>query len=179
MLVTIRQKFWIIGGRNLVRQTYHLCKECFENKPTLVKQSIADLPASRITPTRPFSVCGVDYCGPVYIKSPIRNRAATKTYVAIFGCFSIRAVHIELVSDLSTQAFLSALRRFVARRGRPKEIHSDNGTAFKGASNELHKIYEMLQVDQGSRKTILDYCAANEITCVGSSRQISQTPTAT
>ncbi|XP_052567192.1 uncharacterized protein LOC128093655 [Culex pipiens pallens] len=164
MLATIRQKFWIIGGRNLVRQTYHLCKECFQNKPTLVKQSIADLPTSRVTPTRPFAVSGVDYCGPFYIKSPIRNRAPTKAYVAIFVCFATRAVHIELVSDLSTQAFLSALRRFVARRGRPKEIHSDNGTAFKGASNELRKVYSMLKTDQESRKSILDYSAANEIT---------------
>ncbi|XP_062541862.1 uncharacterized protein LOC134209856 [Armigeres subalbatus] len=63
MLATIRQRFWIIGGRNLVRQTYHKCLQCFRNKPILVQQSIADLPTSRVTPTRPFAVCGVNYCG--------------------------------------------------------------------------------------------------------------------
>ncbi|XP_055644494.1 uncharacterized protein LOC129780350 [Toxorhynchites rutilus septentrionalis] len=154
MLSSIRQKFWIIGGRNLVRRTYHQCHTWFRNKPTLVQQSIADLPTTRVTPTRPFAVCGIDYCGPVYIKSPVRNRTPTKAYIAIFVCFATRAVHIELVSDMSTPAFMAALRRFVARRGKMKEIHSDNGNAFKGAANELH---------QTERKQILDWCAENEI----------------
>ncbi|XP_055632364.1 uncharacterized protein LOC129772870 [Toxorhynchites rutilus septentrionalis] len=164
MLATIRQKFWIIGGRNLVRRTYHQCHTCFRNKPVLVQQSIADLPATRVTPTKPFAICGIDYCGPVYIKPPVRNRAPTKAYIAIFVCFATRAVHIELVSDLSTPALLAALRRFVARRGRMNEIHSDNGTAFKGAANELRRIYDMLKFSESDRKQILDWCAENEIT---------------
>ncbi|XP_062712876.1 uncharacterized protein LOC134289997 [Aedes albopictus] len=163
MLATIRQKFWIIGGRNLVHRTYHQCHTCFRSKPVLVQQSIADLLSSRVTPTRPFAVCGIDYCGPVYIKSPVRNRAPKKAYIAIFVCFATRAVHIELVSDLSTQAFLAALRRFVARRGRMREIHSDNGTAFKGAANELRRIYEMLKSNEDDWKRVLDWCAENEI----------------
>ncbi|XP_055633267.1 uncharacterized protein LOC129773651 [Toxorhynchites rutilus septentrionalis] len=163
MLSSIRQKFWIIGGRNLVRRTYHQCHTCFRNKPTLVQQSIVDLPTTRVTPTRPFAVCGIDYCGPVYIKSPVRNRTPTKAYIAIFVCFATRAVHIELVSDMSTPAFMAALRRFVARRGKMKEIHSDNGTAFKGAANELHRLYAMLKSNQTERKQIHDWCAENEI----------------
>ncbi|XP_058816948.1 uncharacterized protein LOC131680246 [Topomyia yanbarensis] len=162
-LTTLRQKYWVIGGRDLVRRTYHQCHTCFRSKPRLIQQTVADLPSSRVSPTRPFSVCGVDYCGPVYIKSLIRNRAPTKAYIAIFVCFSTRAVHIELVSDLSTPAFLAALRRFVARRGRMREIHSDNGTAFKGASNALNRIHHMLKSDQGGRKQILDWCSENEI----------------
>ncbi|XP_062538826.1 uncharacterized protein LOC134207124 [Armigeres subalbatus] len=163
MLATIRQKYRIIGGRNLVRRTYHQCHKCFRIKPVLVQQSIADLPTSRVTPSRPFATCGIDYCGPVYIKSPVRNRAPTKAYIAIFVCFATRAVHIELVSDLSTPVFLATLRRFVARRGRMSEIHSDNGTAFKGAANELHRIYEMLKTNQADRKQIQDWCATNEV----------------
>ncbi|XP_058464558.1 uncharacterized protein LOC131438498 [Malaya genurostris] len=159
----MRQRFWVIGGRDLVHRTYHQCHKCFRSKPRLIQQTVADIPSSRVSPTRPFSVCGVDYCGPVYIKSPIRNRGPTKAYVSIFVCFSTRAVHIELVSDLSTPAFLAALRRFVARRGRMSVIHSDNGTAFKGASNELHRIHQMLKSDQGGRKQILDWCPENEI----------------
>ncbi|XP_058840937.1 uncharacterized protein LOC131696411 [Topomyia yanbarensis] len=104
-LTTLRQKYWVIGGRDLVRRTYHQCHTCFRSKPRLIQQTVADLPSSRVSPTRPFSVCGVDYCGPVYIKSLIRNRAPTKAYIAIFVCFSTRAVHIELVSDLSSQPF--------------------------------------------------------------------------
>ncbi|XP_062534775.1 uncharacterized protein LOC134203952, partial [Armigeres subalbatus] len=163
MLSTLRQKYWILGGRDLTRSTYHQCVKCFRTKPQLIQQSTADLPTSRVTPARPFSISGVDYCGPVFLKSPVRNRSPTKAYIAIFVCFSTRAVHIELVSDLSTPAFLSALRRFVARRGRICELHSDNGTAFKGAANVLHRIYEMLKLNDSDRESITNWCAEQEI----------------
>ncbi|XP_050076750.1 uncharacterized protein LOC126563931 [Anopheles maculipalpis] len=163
MLATIQQKCWLIGGRNLVKNVYHRCHTCFRNKPTLVKQAVADLPESRVTPTRPFAVSGVDYCGPFLIKSTVRNRAPTKAYIAIFVCFATRAVHIELVSDLTSTAFLSALRRFVARRGIVAELHSDNATTFKGASHEFHRIYRMLKTDEGDRREIFDWCAENQI----------------
>ncbi|XP_035908305.1 uncharacterized protein LOC118510506 isoform X1 [Anopheles stephensi] len=163
MLATIRQKFWLIGGRNLAKSVYHRCHTCFRNKPTLVKQAVADLPKSRVTPTRPFAVSGVDYCGPFLLKSTVRNRSPTKAYIAIFVCFATRAVHIELVSDLTSTAFLSALRRFVARRGKVAELHSDNATTFKGAAHELHRIYRMLKIDEGDRRAIFDWCAENEL----------------
>ncbi|XP_062558238.1 uncharacterized protein LOC134223117 [Armigeres subalbatus] len=125
--------------------------------------SLVDLPASRVSPTRPFSVCGVDYCGPFLLKATVRNRAPTKAYVAIFGCFATRAVHIELVSDLTTAAFLAALRCVDARRGRISELHSDNATTFKGASHALNRMYRMLQVDNNDRDRIFNWCAENEI----------------
>ncbi|XP_053699039.1 uncharacterized protein LOC128746010 [Sabethes cyaneus] len=103
------------------------------------------------------------YCGPVYLKSPTRRRGPTEAYIAIFVCFITKAVHIELVSDLSTAAFLSALRRFTARRGYVRELHSDNGTAFKGASNQLHHVYEMLKSTGTQRDQIVNWCANNEI----------------
>jgi hypothetical protein len=65
--------------------------------------------------------------------------------MAIFVCFVTKAVHIEVVTSLTTDAFLAALRRFIARRGKPKTIYSDNGTNFQGAANQLYKIYKMLQ----------------------------------
>ncbi|XP_055589036.1 uncharacterized protein LOC129741338 [Uranotaenia lowii] len=164
MLATIRQKYWIVGGRNLVRRIFHECHRCFRSKPQMIQQSIADLPTSRVAPRRPFTVCGVDYCGPVYLKSAVRNRGPTKAYVCIFVCFTTRAVHIELVSDLSTPAFIAALRRFAARRNFPHEIHSDNGTTFRGANNELHRIYQMLKTTQGGRQNILDWCAESGVT---------------
>lgn len=83
--------------------------------------------------------------------------------MAIFVCFSTKAVHIELVSDLSTPAFLAALRRVVARRGAIAELHSDNATAFKGASHALHRIYRMLKVDETDRNAIFSWCAQNEM----------------
>ena len=68
-----------------------------------------------------------------------------------FLCFATKAVHNEIVTSLTTEAFLAALRRFIARRGRPKQIYSDNGTNFQGASNQLHDIYKMLHSSQLAR----------------------------
>ncbi|XP_055522717.1 uncharacterized protein LOC129716899 [Wyeomyia smithii] len=163
MLSTIRQKYWIIGARNLVRRVYHRCIKCFRQKPILIQQATADLPKSRVSPSRPFSVSGVDYCGPVYLKSAVRRHGPVKAYIAIFVCFATKAVHIELVSDLSTPAFLSALRRFIARRGRIRELHSDNGTAFKGAANHLRHVFEMLKSNGTERDRIVAWCVDNEI----------------
>ena len=163
LLATLRQKYWILGGRNLSKSVFHHCHTCFRSKPTLVQQCTADLPASRVSPTRPFSVCGLDYCGPFMLKSPVRNRSPTKAYVAIFVCFATKAVHIELVSDLTTTAFLAALRRVVSRRGRIVELHSDNATTFKGASHALNRIYQMLKTDETDRDRIFSWCGENEI----------------
>ena len=66
-------------------------------------------------------------------------------HIAIFVCFVTKAVHIEVVTSLTTQAFLAALRHFIARRGKPRTICSDNVTNFHGAANEFHEIYKMLQ----------------------------------
>jgi hypothetical protein len=74
-----------------------------------------------------------------------RSKTVTKGYIAIFVCFTTKAVHIELVTSLTTEAFMAALRRFIARRGKPRTIYSDNGTKFQGAANQLHEIYRMLQ----------------------------------
>lgn len=98
-----------IGGRNLVRHMYHQCHTCFHIKPVLVRQRIADLPSSSVTPTRSFAICGIDYHGPVY-KSPVRSRASRHN--AIFVYFATRTLQIELVSDLLTQVFQVTLHRF-------------------------------------------------------------------
>ncbi|XP_055543541.1 uncharacterized protein LOC129729087 [Wyeomyia smithii] len=129
----------------------------------MIQQTVADLPTSRVTPTRPFAVCGIDYCGPFFVKAEIRKRGPMKVYVAIFVCFSTRAVHIELVSDLTTAAFLSALRRMISERGRPAEIHSDNATTFKGASHALHRLFEMFKNNHAARNEIFAWCANDEI----------------
>lgn len=96
------------------------------------------LPASRVTPNYPFQVTGTDFCGPFPISSRIgRGNRITKCYICIFICFCTKAVHLETVSDLSTKGFLSCFRRFVSRKGKPSQVHCDNGTNFVGANNEL------------------------------------------
>ncbi|XP_053699051.1 uncharacterized protein LOC128746023 [Sabethes cyaneus] len=144
-LAAVRNDFWPTCGRRAVRSTIWNCYRCTRADPRPIKQPVGQIPSPRITPSRPFASVGVDYCGPVYIKSRIRKGTAIKAYVAIFVCFCTKAVHIELVGDLTTVAFLSALRRFMARRGTPEHIYSDNATNFAGAKHELHALYQMLK----------------------------------
>ncbi|XP_058816901.1 uncharacterized protein LOC131680198 [Topomyia yanbarensis] len=113
----------------------------------------------RITAARPFSSTGVDYWGPILLKPPHRRAAPAKAYVAVFVCFATKAVHIELVSDLSTAKFIEALRRFVSRRGLCNEIYSDNGRNFVGAANELRQIVR----SKDHQQTIARDCAENGI----------------
>lgn len=75
-------------------------------------------------------------------KKKHRNRGRVKVYICVFICMSIKAVHLEVVSNLSTEGFLAALRRFIAR-GRPEHIYSDNGTNFVGANNHLKELYAL------------------------------------
>ncbi len=88
---------------------------------------MGQLPPECLQPTAPFTNVGIDYVGPLWMKqgSP-RKPTIVKVCVSIFVCFSTKAVHIELASDLTTEAFLAVLTHFVGRRGVPKSILSDN-----------------------------------------------------
>jgi len=74
---------------------------------------MGSLPADRLSLTKPFAVFGVDLCGPFLTSYRIRGKAPYKTYIAVFVCFATKAVHIELVSDLSTNTFILCLKRFI------------------------------------------------------------------
>jgi hypothetical protein len=93
----------------------------------------------RVQPAWPSLTTGIDYAGPVSLQlgSP-RSKTVTKCYIAIFVCFVTKAIHIEVVTSLTTEAFIAALRRFIARIGKPRTISSDNGTNVHGAANQLH-----------------------------------------
>jgi len=102
---------------------------------------MADLPESRVLQCRPFSRVRADYAGPLIVREHKLRKARTyKAYIAVFVCVSVKAVHLELISDLSTPAFLAAFDRFVARRGLPATIYSDCGTNFVGADTQLRQL---------------------------------------
>lgn len=107
---------------------------------------MGDLPHDRVSNSRPFLNVGVDYCGPLHIKEKrFRNRNKIKVYIAIFVCMATKAVHLEVVSDLSTEAFIASLKRLFSRKGKSKAIYSDNATNFLGASRELDELYALVQ----------------------------------
>ncbi|XP_043264236.1 uncharacterized protein LOC122404367 [Colletes gigas] len=137
-MYTVRQKFWIIGCRNAARTVIHQCIRCVRWQANTSTQIMQDLIPERSRAARPFSNCGVDYAGPYRVRdSAGRGKTAHRAYIGVFICFATRAVHIELVHDYTTSAFLAALDRFIARRGVPSCMFSDNGTNFVGADREL------------------------------------------
>lgn len=133
-LCQIREKFWIIRGRRAVQRVISKCVTCLKLKAKPVKVVAAPLPTERIETVACFSVTGVDALGPLYLKN------TSKVWVLVFTCATYRAVHFELVTSMSTECFLLALRRFIARRGRVSTFYSDNGTNFLGLRNLLNKI---------------------------------------
>lgn len=151
-LHAIRQVYWPINGRESVKATLRKCITCLKAQPKIPAYLMGNLPHDRVRVNRPFLVTGIDYCGPFFIKEKrFRNTKRLKTYVAIFVCFSTKAVHIELVGDLTTEAFLAALKRFFARRGKSTNLYSDNATNFVGADRELTKTLNTMLSENNSQ----------------------------
>jgi hypothetical protein len=111
---------------------------------------MGQLPEVRVKPSKPFANSGVDYAGPFHVKQGgKRSKTFIKCYVALFVCLATKAIHLELVSELSTAAYIASLQRFTARRGLPNNIYSDNGTNFVGDEKESKKI--ILESDSTKR----------------------------
>lgn len=138
----IVQKYWILNAKRAIRSVISNCNRCFRVRPSPIVPLMGNLPLERINQLKPFSCVGVDFGGPYLVTmSKARGVKSTKAYICLFVCFVTRAIHLELASDLSTEAFLAALRRFIARRGRCSVIHSDCGTNFVGANKYLRDIF--------------------------------------
>lgn len=139
-LANLRQQYWVVGGNNATKKHIRKCVICRKCDTQKQNQLMADLPEPRTNPASPFYHTGVDYSGFVNIKlNKGRGVTTCKGYIALFVCLVTKAVHLELVSDLSSSAFLCALRRMAARRGTPGHIYSDNGTNFKGCNRVLQE----------------------------------------
>ncbi|XP_049308667.1 uncharacterized protein LOC125777625 [Bactrocera dorsalis] len=138
----MRQRFCINGLRVLVRMISKVCQQCRNRRATPNPPEMGKLPPERLASfTDPFAYTGVDYFGPFDVTIGRRHE---KRWGVVFTCMTIRAVHIEISSSLSTDSFLLVLKLFISRRGVPRRIFSDNGTNFRGASrilaDEIEKI---------------------------------------
>lgn len=149
LTATLFQEYWIIGHRNLVRKIVHNCIVCFKQKAAISRQLMGNLPSQRITPNRVFSQVGCDFAGPFLVRRH-KGRGGTveKTYISLYICFATKAIHLELASDLSTDAFVATLKRFTSRRGVPEDIFCDNGTNFVGARRQLNEFQKLFRQQQ-------------------------------
>ncbi|XP_057209258.1 uncharacterized protein LOC130566061 isoform X1 [Triplophysa rosa] len=152
---------WIVGGKRLISSILHRCVICRRLRGKQEVQKMADLPPERLSSSPPFTYVGLDVFGPWTVVSR-RTRggvAENKRWAILFTCMSIRAVHIEVIESLNTGSCINALRRFFAVRGPAKQLSSDRGTNFIGASQELG-----MQATREDQTCLLKYLHENGCT---------------
>ena len=139
-LTELRSRFWVVKGRSIVQQVLRRCVVCkrYEGQPYKAPPP-PPLPPLRVKEAPPFTHTGVDFAGPLYVKKE-NGHSCEKVWICLFTCCVVRAVHLDLVPDLSTSTFLNCLKRFVARRGLPSKIVSDNGKTFEAACKVIRTI---------------------------------------
>ncbi|XP_038063114.1 uncharacterized protein LOC119733816 [Patiria miniata] len=128
--------YWIIGCSSAVSHFISKCVKCRKLYKPVEEQKMANLPVDRLEPAPPFTYCGVDLFGPWYVRE---GRKELKRYGVLFTCMVSRAIHIETTTALSTDAFISALRRFIAIRGPIRQLRCDQGTNFVGTQSEFEE----------------------------------------
>ena len=138
-MCSIRERFWISKLRSLVKKMVHECNHCKKFRvKALAAPAKSLLPDFRSTLTTPFEYTGVDFAGPIIYRE--NKKTIAKAYVALFTCSTTRAVHLKLCKDLTADEFKRALKEFVARRGTPKAIISDNGRTFVATSKWFKRL---------------------------------------
>lgn len=142
-LASLSANYWVITGREEIREVERECTECRRIKTKSTQQIMGPSPDFRLYKSvRAFNQTAVDFAGPFMTKQG-RGRARIKRYMCMFTCLSCRAVHLEMAYGLDTDSFLNAFYRFVSRRCAPELVLSDNGTNCVGAVKELNDLYEI------------------------------------
>ncbi|GFV32086.1 retrovirus-related Pol polyprotein from transposon 297 [Trichonephila clavipes] len=113
LLNAVRQKFWPLSGRSIACKTVHQCVTCFKSRPILSSQIMGNLPSERVNISTPFTIAGLDLCGPFLVKYKNQRKGTlNKVYICVCICFSTKAIHLELLSDLTSDALVATLKRF-------------------------------------------------------------------
>jgi hypothetical protein len=137
-LTHLRQRYWIPAARQYIKKIIRRCVTCL--KTTGKPYTIPDpppLPTTRTNDSPPFTITGVDFAGEIYVKS---TKGRSNVYICLFTCASTRAVHLEVVTDLTVPTFVEAFRRFASRKSLPKVLISDNASTYQSAAEELLKL---------------------------------------
>ena len=137
--------YCIMGGNSAVRSMISKCVYCRRWRSKPQTQKMADLPVDRFEEAPPFTYCAVDYFGPFTIRI---RRSDVPRYGVLFTCLASRAIHLEVADSLETDAFINALRRFIAIRGPIRLLRSDRGTNFVGAKNEQNAAIDAMRDDK-------------------------------
>ncbi|XP_068707690.1 uncharacterized protein [Montipora foliosa] len=154
-MAKVREKYWVPRLPRLTKQVIRGCHGCkrfqvaaLPNPPT------GNLPKERTAGSVPFKFIGVDFAGPIKYLS--KTKKEMKAYIVLYACSLTRAVYLDLLPSQSTDEFLSSLKRFISRRGRPEKIFSDNGKTFVAAAKWLRNVMKDERLN--------DFLARQEIT---------------
>ena len=157
VLSLLREQYWVTGARRAISFVLRRCFFCEIRRAMRMFPLMADLPEGRLAfEEPPFSHCGVDLTGPVYVKDGRKN---LKRWVVIFTCLTVRSIHIEVVESCESDSFINSMRRFVNRRGCLAVMYSDQGKNFQGATSELKEFITKLRTD----KKIMDFASSFNI----------------
>ena len=139
IMAKVRERYWIPRLRGLVKEVRKNCMGCrrFIARP-FPPANHAPLPTDRTIAGEPYSVIGVDFAGPLRYRLPDKSEA--KSYLVIYACSLTRGMYLELLKSQETEEFLCSFKRFMARRGRPRIVYSDNGMTFKAAAAWIEKM---------------------------------------
>lgn len=145
-LTMLRQTYWIPSARQRIKTIIRKCVICRKTsgKPYAMPEP-PPLVKSRVSETHPFQVTGVDFTGALFVRTP---NGEHKVYICLFTCAVSRAIHLEIVSDLTVESFLYAFRRFAGRRSVPRLLLSDNGSTFLAAAEELKTLFQSVELSE-------------------------------
>ena len=138
-LTQLRSKYWIVKGRSLVKRILKRCVLC-RRMEGLCYVAPPPLPVYRVRQAPPFACTGVDFAGPLFIRMTKTSDCTTKAWICLYTCCVTRAIHLDIVLDMTASSFLRCFKRFTARRGLPRRMVSDNGKTFKGAARTLKRM---------------------------------------
>ena len=148
----LRQRFWLLKGKRELRRILYLCMRCRRQKAKPFEQKMAPLPPERLQQNLAFSIVGVDTAGPIKVKNDCGK--TVDVHIAVWTCFSTRAVHLNVLNSLHTDSIISALKEFTYRRGVPKQIYSDNHKSFAKSDREIRKLWKHLDTDKIRREAL-------------------------
>ena len=128
-MTKVREIYWIPRLRKLVKRAIKRCFGCrrFHAIPFPSPQP-GKLPKDRTEGDFPFQVVGVDYAGRIRYRK--RGKKEAKAYIVVYACSLTRALYLELTKTMKTEEFIATFKRFIARKGRPKKVYSDNAKTF-------------------------------------------------
>lgn len=154
-LTALRQEFWVPTARQRVKSTIRKCTTCRKHGGKLYpKPDPAPLPEIRVRDAPPFTVTGVDFTGALYVQE---HNQETKVYICLYTCATSRAIHLEVVNDLTADTFLLSFRRFASRKSLPSIMVSDNASTYQSAAEELQQLFRSKELTHHLSKQVVQW----------------------